>query len=140
MGVSVHTQGRSPRKWEGLCPDAVLEQVKGGGGSLRREMIVPEPTKDRSLGIGRRASGDRHVPHARGILPWFAVAGITNRAPTRPPILPCTAQAAPAEEHGTAGLSPLRALGCALTCCPTWASPHLADGQSSHYGSHWTEE
>lgn len=32
MGVSVHTQGRSPRKWEGLCPDAVLEQVKGGGG------------------------------------------------------------------------------------------------------------
>lgn len=41
-------------------------------------MIVPAPTKDRSLGIGSRASGDRHVLHARGILPWFAVAGITE--------------------------------------------------------------
>lgn len=32
MGVSLHTQGRSLRKWEGLCSDAVLEQVKGVGG------------------------------------------------------------------------------------------------------------
>lgn len=93
MGVSLHTQGLSPRKWEGLCPDAVLEQVRGG--SLRREIIVPEPTKDSSLGISRRASGDRPMLHTRGVLPSFAVAGITNRAPTRPPIPPGTAPGSP---------------------------------------------